>query len=362
MARAAAAAQNATLTGSASARIALTSAWAGASARASGPFRGCFAAAGAGFFAFGAGALGGFGAVAFGGAGLVACFFGIAFGAFAFGGAGLDACFFGIAFGAFAFGAAGFGGAGLTFGTGLSAAVCARRTMAFRVTAGAATGATGATGGGAVTTTAAPRATKATRAASVTGMRRAGAGGAAGASSGNLPSSEKGASSLGVRGGGVMSSGAAGEATGVFGVVGAMARSVCSGVSEPVSENSEVEPPELRSVLTARTGDGDGCGFGAGDLAGASALLTSLRPRRRSGNVAMAAVTAARRPKGGDAGDETAATLALFFSSTSHGDSATAGSGLSAMAPWKAGDCIMLHKASTGDFPPLGPISNRIES
>ena len=84
MARAAAAAQNATLTGSASARIALTSAWAGASARASGPFRGCFAAAGAGFFAFGAGALGGFGAVAFGGAGLVACFFGIAFGAFAF--------------------------------------------------------------------------------------------------------------------------------------------------------------------------------------------------------------------------------------------------------------------------------------
>ena len=103
MARAAAAAQNATLTGSASARIALTSAWAGASARASGPFRGCFAAAGAGFFAFGAGALGGFGAVAFGGAGLVACFFGIAFGAFAFGGAGLDACFFGIAFGAFAF-------------------------------------------------------------------------------------------------------------------------------------------------------------------------------------------------------------------------------------------------------------------
>ena len=265
-------------------------------------------------------------------------------------------CFFGIAFGAFAFGAAGFGGAGLTFGTGLSAAVCARRTMAFRVTAGAATGATGATGGGAVTTTAAPRATKATSAASVTGMRRAGAGGAAGASSGNLPSSEKGASSLGVRGGGVMSSGAAGEATGVFGVVGAMARSVCSGVSEPVSENSEVEPPErrLRSVLTARTGDGDGCGFGAGDLAGASALLTSLRPRRRSGNVAMAAVTAARRPKGGDAGDETAATLALFFSSTSHGDSATAGSGLSAMAPWKAGDCIMLHKASTGDFRLLG--------
>ena len=76
----------------------------------------------------------------------------------------------------------------------------------------------------------------------------------------------------------------------------------------------------------------------------------------------MAAVTAARRPKGGEAGDETAATLALFFSSTSHGDSATAGSGLSAMAPWKAGDCIMLHNASTGDFPPLGPISNRIES
>merc|ERR1712091_129522 len=92
MARAAAAAQNATLTGSASARIALTSAWAGASARASGPLRGCFAAAGAGFFAFG-----------------VACFGGIAFGG-------------------------AFGAAGLTFGTGLSAAVSARRTMAFRVT------------------------------------------------------------------------------------------------------------------------------------------------------------------------------------------------------------------------------------
>ena len=189
-------------------------------------------------------------------------------------------------------------------------------------------------------------------------MRRAGAGGAAGASSGNLPSSEKGASSLGERGGGVMSSGAAGEATGVFGVVGSMARSVCSGVSEPVSENSDVEPtdsrfvrgeapagekaPELRSVLTARTGDGDGCGFGAGDLAGASALLTSLRPRRRSGNVAMAAVTAARRPKGGEAGDETAATLAAFFSSVWQGESETAGSGLSAIAPWNAGDCIIV--------------------
>jgi hypothetical protein len=100
---------------------------------------------------------------------------------------------------------------------------------------------------------------------------------------------------------------------------------------------------EWRSARTARTGEGDAFGFGDG-LAG-RALLTSLRPRRRSGNVAMAAATAARRPNGGEPGvpgDIMAVMVTPFFSSAHGENSGVAGSGLSAIAPWKAGDWYIM--------------------
>lgn len=324
MARATAAAQNAILRGNGPARIFATSARTGAIARAIGPLRGAAAAvvlrrsAGAGFFA-----------VAFAGTGTAIKAFDLS-----------------------------------------ATADGARRMMAFRVittgAAGAAAGGATGTTGGAVTTTAAPSATKATS-ANTKGKVFFGRG-ATSSSSGTLPSSEKGASSGATRGGGVVRPARfAGEATGVVGSTGSeMTRSVCSGVAEPVSEKS-AEPvsensaaesmdsrrvrrespagekaPLWRSARTARTGEGDA--FGLGDGLAGSELLTSLRPRRRSGNVAMAAATAARRPNGGEPGipGDIAVIFTPFFSSTLHGEnSGVAGSGLSA-APWKAGDWYIM--------------------